>query len=341
MQGEIKIPYALKNEKWVHISEVDSGLNSHCFCPCCKGALLAKKGTKVTHHFAHFDNANCQPETILHFIAKNFVYQKLKELLDAHVPLSQSWLCNHCRKTHEADFLHGAKCVHLELTLGAFRPDITILGHDGIPLAAVEIIVTHKPDEHALAYYRQNRIGVIEIEVRDGIDLEKIRSNEGVNVTRIDHCTCQKCKNCGHALVEGEERMIITLTPCRRCTKKMRVCFVRSANYIFRGPKDFNDWQVQVARQNGVVLEKQFSITEEKEYLANTCPKCRKWIGEYYLPNFAPDKSSEESEWEEHLLGYRCINCSNNIPCDVQLISHIKDTSAKIEISHSQLDLFS
>src|SRR5437879_2207412 len=130
MQGDVKIPYALKNEKWVHISQVESGLNSNCVCPCCKGNLVAKKGEKVTHHFAHFDNTNCQPETVLHFIAKNFVCLKIQELLESRTSLMLSWSCDRCKKRHEANFLQNATSVHLEHSLGACRPDVVILAND-------------------------------------------------------------------------------------------------------------------------------------------------------------------------------------------------------------------
>jgi hypothetical protein len=43
--------YALKNDEIVHTSEVESGLKCECICPACGARLIARKGTKVLHHF--------------------------------------------------------------------------------------------------------------------------------------------------------------------------------------------------------------------------------------------------------------------------------------------------
>lgn len=68
----VNMVYALKNGKTVHISEVESGLKCECICPACGEALIARKGKKVIHHFAHKSTEECEYgyQTSLHLVAR-------------------------------------------------------------------------------------------------------------------------------------------------------------------------------------------------------------------------------------------------------------------------------
>ncbi|MEM7372920.1 MAG: GIY-YIG nuclease family protein [Bacteroidota bacterium] len=56
MNQDIFLPYGLdENEEIVHISQVESGRSS-LSCPFCDAPLIAKKGTRLSHHFAHAGN---------------------------------------------------------------------------------------------------------------------------------------------------------------------------------------------------------------------------------------------------------------------------------------------
>ena len=184
----------------VYISQVENGLKANCVCPCCNKPLLAKKGTKVSHHFAHYEKADCQPETVLHFIAKNFLFQKIKKHLKSGLPLNVSWLCKFCERKHEANLLRRTKKAYLEYKLGDCKPDIALLTENDVPVAVVEIVVTHKPEDSAVAYYHQNKIAVVECDIVQGSDLELIQSNEILNASRVDQCTNPRCKQCGKTI---------------------------------------------------------------------------------------------------------------------------------------------
>lgn len=43
----------------VSIDDVPSGLKCNCICPNCNVRLIAKKGKKNVHHFAHVNGAEC------------------------------------------------------------------------------------------------------------------------------------------------------------------------------------------------------------------------------------------------------------------------------------------
>ena len=79
LQNEVELKYARFKDSIVHISEVNSGLNSNNYrCPKCNSFLIAKKGDIRIHHFAHYNYENCQgaQETALHKLAKEILLQE-------------------------------------------------------------------------------------------------------------------------------------------------------------------------------------------------------------------------------------------------------------------------
>lgn len=71
----LNLTYALKDNSLVHISEVESGLQCGCKCPACGETLIARKGDKVIHHFAHKSTVECEfgYQTSLHLAAKKVI----------------------------------------------------------------------------------------------------------------------------------------------------------------------------------------------------------------------------------------------------------------------------
>ena len=67
----------MKNGQLIHISSVESGLKCTCICPSCGEHLIAKKGNKVVHHFAHKPNSECAYgyQTSLHLLAKEILFE--------------------------------------------------------------------------------------------------------------------------------------------------------------------------------------------------------------------------------------------------------------------------
>lgn len=56
-----ELTYALTADgRVVHISEAERGAACGCVCPGCGGALIARKGSEVEHHFAHAGGEECK-----------------------------------------------------------------------------------------------------------------------------------------------------------------------------------------------------------------------------------------------------------------------------------------
>ena len=77
---QLNLTYALKNGEVISISDVESGLKCGCVCPSCGEPLVAKKGSKVMHHFAHHSGHTCEYgyETSLHLAAKEIISRAKK-----------------------------------------------------------------------------------------------------------------------------------------------------------------------------------------------------------------------------------------------------------------------
>lgn len=75
-----ELQYGMLNNELVHISSVKSGLECNGICPFCKARLVARKGPKKAHHFAHFNSSDCNhgSETALHIMAKEIVAKSKK-----------------------------------------------------------------------------------------------------------------------------------------------------------------------------------------------------------------------------------------------------------------------
>lgn len=70
----------------------------------------------------------------------------------------------------------------------------------------------------------------------------------------------------------------------------MKMALIGSGTNLECGPEAFTEKQIKLSREKGVLLKVQNSKTAEMSYLANTCPKCDAFIGEwfYFAHYFAP-----------------------------------------------------
>ncbi|MEH6949117.1 competence protein CoiA family protein [Bacillus sp. JJ634] len=153
-----KLPFGLKKDNTlVHISEVESGLKCNCVCPSCYHPLIAKKGPKTTHHFAHDKGKDCEYglETSLHLAAKE-VLEKYKKIVLPEVFLEgqSGWRLS---KEIELNF----DDVRIEMYHQGIVPDVLIYVQ-GKPLM-VEITVTHKTGEEKIQKVRKQGISILEI----------------------------------------------------------------------------------------------------------------------------------------------------------------------------------
>lgn len=177
----IKIAYADKNGRLVHISEVARGVNCGCTCPACGSRVVARKGSVRTAHFSHVDRLQCDAahETVLHLLAKEII-QKSEHIIIPSYNFQKSKKTKFGKKIeHKAKIVPGGNVqidnvkIEYEGKQQGFVPDIIITskGRDLL----FEVCVSHKVDKSKLKKVRRTNIPMIEIEL-DPFDITLPRS---------------------------------------------------------------------------------------------------------------------------------------------------------------------
>lgn len=159
----LNLIYALKDREIVHISEVERGLKCECSCPACGERLVAKKGQRMTHHFAHQAARNCEYgyESSLHLAAKDILSKAGKMVIPpVYVQFPNSY--------KESELIYKAKeitfdRVQLEQKFNNLIPDIVV--YAGGKRLFIEIFVTHRIDEEKLDKLKKANISTIEIDL--------------------------------------------------------------------------------------------------------------------------------------------------------------------------------
>ncbi len=159
--------YALKANRLVHVSDVPRGQLCGCTCVSCHLDLIAKKGAKRRHHFAHKSNSLCDGgiETALHLLAKE-IFQQIDQF---SIP---TYNFHMERKTksginiiHDQLVAKGGDVsvdeVSIECAVSGFVPDIVIASRDRKLL--IEVAVTHQVDKSKMSQIRKYGFPAIEI----------------------------------------------------------------------------------------------------------------------------------------------------------------------------------
>ena len=155
------IQYAMKDNKIVHISEVESGLACGCYCSHCNAQLVAKKGPIFVHHFAHYNTEQCihAYETALHAGAKRVLERERSFLFPSVYGKDIFGKDVMIFKPIELPI----KEVVLEQFVENIIPDVCI--NVGDKLCLIEIFVTHKVDATKLKKIEKLGIAAIEIDL--------------------------------------------------------------------------------------------------------------------------------------------------------------------------------
>ena len=144
-----KVPFGLLNGSLVDVKDVEPGLACKCVCPSCHGALIARKGSKNKHCFAHHKpDPDCKytPETAIHLMAKQILRENHAICLPK-LEVSVSSLGVSRNRFSESEILVRERYFRYEKALSEQRiqditPDILLYKND-IPILIVEICVTH------------------------------------------------------------------------------------------------------------------------------------------------------------------------------------------------------
>lgn len=289
-------------------------------CPLCQGEMILRKSGKEgpgsrKPHFAHKAlTPNCTPEGVLHHSFKMMLANILKTKLANNEPFPLSFTCGHCGEIHEANLLKITKEVAIEQNLGACIPDIALIDKNGKPYLAIEIVVTHPPEEETLDYYRKNNIALYRLNIKSEADLDNIE-DRAKQPDEFWFCKNPKCPTCGSFM--DTKIMAIGNIECHRCDQPMKIALIVSSAWLKKKhfdpktPISFDESERTFAKEHGVIVQQRFSKTRGEYYQANVCSHCKAFIGEHFLIDyimelFYDDENKGSSMFEKIKMGWFC-----------------------------------
>jgi hypothetical protein len=303
-----------KDGNLVKANEAEKG--NDFFCPLCKTELILRKSGKTGKgtkrpHFAHrVLTPNCTPETALHFSFKNLLSDKLQKHISTQTPLQMTWSCEYCYSGHTGNLLKKIKSVKVEHNMTDCQPDIALFDEDNKVFAVVEIVVTHKPEENVLQFYKDNNIILIQINLTSDKDIDELNTKIA-NPDFVATCFNPKCNTCGH--FQQKTTMTIVEGPCWKCHSTMKVAIVKGGmerGSSSSGPDEFTPQEIEFAKSKGAIINVHYSKTSNKKYLANTCQMCGSFAGNFYLfTRYVVPASIGELPSEIYEIGYHCDFC--------------------------------
>ena len=166
-----KIPFGLKGQLMVSIAEVQSGLACGCHCPACGEPLIARKGSKNVHHFAHQGDADFPSalETSVHLMAKQIIAQQ-KRLTKPQLTLRERDTDSDGFPTWQELTIPEANIrfssVETEKEVTNLKIDAVGRNHRGTELL-IEFFVTHEVPEEKKEKIRGLGKSAIEIDLSD------------------------------------------------------------------------------------------------------------------------------------------------------------------------------
>ena len=146
-----------ESDRLVNIKQVEKGLACNCICFECSEPVVAKKGEKNEHHFAHSSNkesCHINPESILHKFAKQVIIEAKAVVLP---PLPNT-------DEVEAKTWQFTRLIE-EQTVGSIRPDIVANIDD--ETVFIEVAVTSFVDTDKLDFIKRLGIKTVEIDLRE------------------------------------------------------------------------------------------------------------------------------------------------------------------------------
>ena len=146
-----------KTNKLISIEQAERGLACDCFCFECGEPVVAKKGEKNEHHFAHISNKeSCfiNPESILHKFAKQVIIEANGIFLPA-LPNSED---------NEAKLWQFSQ-ITPEVRFGNIQPDLMVMVDNESYF--IEIAVTSFVDEVKLERIKNIGTSTIELDLRE------------------------------------------------------------------------------------------------------------------------------------------------------------------------------
>jgi hypothetical protein len=268
-------------------------------CVSCGEEVILRSGESRRPHFSHKPDSTCTGgETALHRTAIRTIAEGILAAAGGGRTYPFTHTCSHCDVTRIGNLARDVEStIEIDRPLAnAIRPDILVRGGDGTPPYVIEVVVTHAPEDGALAEYVSQGLPVIV--VRPNWDtMESLRTGLTALATQdsvtgaVSVEVLGRCRFPRHLEPEdGELRECPTCDQPARlvalevsemacwangCSRKLRVLDTYALIYgervlIAAGARDL---QVpsEIAKALGVRLEDRYSKKAAVGYRGNIC----------------------------------------------------------------------
>jgi len=259
---------------------VDAPRSELYSCIACGERMVLRRGEIKRPYFAHYtENLNCTPETVLHKMAKDNIKEGIEDAMSLNLEYTFTWWCTVCNQEHKGDLALSPREVKTEVSLDGVRPDILLNQIKGKPLVAIEVVVSHSPEQEALEAYKRLKLPVLLVGTKwEG--LEGLKSGLGEVGALNTPCRALRCSKC-KSILRHTQISSVNTHPCFRCHKRIRVIWPGGFDPYDR--RERSKSMIGPASMVGVKLRWMRSKKDRRWYAFHICQYCGKPQGDPYI----------------------------------------------------------
>ena len=276
-----KILYAAALDAQGALIRVADAIKGSVFtCPVCSERLILKKSERTGKstrrpHFSHLRlTSNCTPEGVLHCSFKKLLVAHLERHLTENRPLEFAWACSGCKSKMSGDLLRHAAKVKEEFDLSSCRPDIALLDRNENVIAAIEVVVTHAPEDKVIHFYKERSIVLLQINLSSDNDLNEVEARVS-RPDSVDYCMNRVCSSYSASTIK--RAIQAARTSCGRCHSPLETYWVLvSSLFGEQSSLSFSNTEIDAlkARPNRITVIKDPGTHEPRPVF--TCENCER-----------------------------------------------------------------
>ena len=166
--------------------------------------------------------------------------------------------------------------------MGQFRPDIALLDEEENVLAVIELVVTHKPEESVLQYYKERKIILVQINLTSEEDLKNVE-NKIKKPDIVDLCLSTECQNRDEYKIN--RNVVVSPLKCGRCLGILPKFEVQIDSAFGRQlSRDFAEDEISLVKSKYSYIEVRKDPATGKRHPIAECMSCKMMRSRYSSP---------------------------------------------------------
>ncbi|MBA7702575.1 hypothetical protein ES703_111344 [subsurface metagenome] len=269
--------------------------------------MVLRRGEIKRPYFAHYtENPNCKPETVIHKMAKDNIKEGIDTASSYDLKYPFTWRCPICDQEHGGNLARSTREVRTEVSFDGVRPDILLSSMKGKPLVAIEVVVTHRPEQKAIEAYKRLKLPVILVKPA-WEDLEKLKTGLGEVEAWQAPCKAKRCPKCKRPMKEVVIGAFKGVS-CSYCGKPMLVMGLACDKERYF--EELGPGVIKPAQSVGVLIEELEVPRYRYSPIVHRCPTCGalqggKWGEREYIT----DSVADREDLVKSKPYYRCETC--------------------------------